>query len=101
MRPLGTKISQAPGIGPERRNREGDTMSDTLERVKKVLQEGFEVDPAKVTPESTLASLGLDSLDTVEVVMQCEDEFGIEIDQESNPSTVGEFVTVIDNTLGE
>ena len=50
---------------------------------------------------STLASLGLDSLDTVEVVMQCEDEFGIEIDQESNPSTVGEFVTVIDNTLGE
>ncbi len=61
----------------------------------------FEVDPAKVTPESTLASLGLDSLDTVEVVMQCEDEFGIEIDQESNPSTVGEFVTVIDNTLGE
>ena len=59
------------------------------------------IDPAKVTPESTLASLGLDSLDTVEVVMQCEDEFGIEIDQESNPSTVGEFVTVIDNTLGE
>ena len=56
-------------------------MSDTLERVKKVLQEGFEVDPAKVTPESTLASLGLDSLDTVEVVMHCEDEFGIEIDQ--------------------
>ena len=33
--------------------------------------------------------------------MQCEDEFGIEIDQESNSSTVGEFVTVIDNTLGE
>ena len=74
-------------------------MSDTLDRVKKVLQDGFEVDPAKVTPESTLASLGLDSLDTVEVVMQCEDEFGIEIDAESSPTTVGEFVDMVDALL--
>lgn len=92
---------KARGKRPAAANREEHTMSDTLERVKKVLQDGFEVDPAKVAPESTLASLGLDSLDTVEVVMQCEEEFGIEIDQESNPSTVGEFVAVIDQTLGE
>jgi acyl carrier protein len=33
--------------------------------------------------------------------MACEDEFDIEIDAESNPQTVGEFVTLVDGLLAE
>ena len=48
---------------------------------------------------TTLAEVGLDSLATVEAVMACEDEFGIEIDAESNPTTIGEFVSMVESLL--
>ena len=49
--------------------------------------------------EEALEEAGLDSLATVEAVMACEDECGIEIDPESNPKTVGEFVELVEKTL--
>jgi acyl carrier protein len=59
-------------------------MSDTFEKVKKIVAEQLEVDPANVKPESTFADdLGADSLDTVELVMALEEEFGIEIPDEA------------------
>ena len=38
-------------------------------------------------------------MSTVEAVMACEDEFGIEIDPEANPQTVQEFVDLVDEQL--
>ncbi len=59
-------------------------MSDTFEKVKKIVAEQLEVDPEKVTPEATFADdLGADSLDTVELVMALEEEFEIEIPDEA------------------
>lgn len=59
-------------------------MSDTFERVKKIVADQLEVDPLKVTPEATFAEdLGADSLDTVELVMALEEEFDIEIPDEA------------------
>lgn len=59
-------------------------MSDTFEKVKKIVAEQLEVDSDKVKPESTFAEdLGADSLDTVELVMALEEEFGIEIPDEA------------------
>ena len=59
-------------------------MSDTFEKVKKIVAEQLEVDPDKVTPEATFAEdLGADSLDTVELVMALEEEFEIEIPDEA------------------
>ena len=74
-------------------------MSDTFERVVKVLKEQDGLEDVEFTPEMTLEEAGLDSLATVEAVMACEDEFGIEIDPESNPKTVGEFVELVEKPL--
>jgi acyl carrier protein len=59
-------------------------MSDTIEaRVKKIIAEQLGVAEEEVLPEKAfVADLGADSLDTVELVMALEDEFGIEIPDE-------------------
>lgn len=55
-------------------------MSDIAERVKKIVVEHLSVDEDKVAPEASfIDDLGADSLDTVELVMAFEEEFGIEI----------------------
>ncbi|MFN4087671.1 MAG: acyl carrier protein [Alphaproteobacteria bacterium] len=55
-------------------------MSDIAERVKKIVVEHLGVDEAKVTEgASFIDDLGADSLDTVELVMAFEEEFGVEI----------------------
>lgn len=57
-----------------------ETMSDIAERVKKIVIEHLGVDAAKVTENASfIDDLGADSLDTVELVMAFEEEFGIEI----------------------
>ncbi len=55
-------------------------MSDIAENVKKIVVEHLGVDAAKVTDNASfIDDLGADSLDTVELVMAFEEEFGIEI----------------------
>jgi acyl carrier protein len=55
-------------------------MSDIAERVKKIVMEHLGVEEAKVTENASFVDdLGADSLDTVELVMAFEEEFGIEI----------------------
>ena len=55
-------------------------MSDTAERVKKIVVEHLNVDAEKVTDTASfIEDLGADSLDTVELVMAFEEEFGCEI----------------------
>ena len=58
-------------------------MSDVAERVKKIVVEHLGVDESKVTDNASfIDDLGADSLDTVELVMAFEEEFGIEIPDE-------------------
>ena len=74
-------------------------MSDTAERVKKIVVEHLNVDADKVTEgASFIEDLGADSLDTVELVMAFEEEFGIEIPDDAAESivTVGDAVKFID-----
>jgi len=55
-------------------------MSDVAERVKKIVVEHLGVEEDKVTENATfIDDLGADSLDTVELVMAFEEEFGVEI----------------------
>ena len=55
-------------------------MSDIGERVKKIVVEHLGVDESKVTETASFVDdLGADSLDTVELVMAFEEEFGVEI----------------------
>jgi len=78
-------------------------MSTTLERVKKVVVDQLSVEESLVTPQASFtADLGADSLDTVELVMAFEEEFGCDIpDEEAEKiSTVQDAVDYIDAHLG-
>ena len=58
-------------------------MSDVAERVKKIVVEHLGVDESKIAEgTSFIDDLGADSLDTVELVMAFEEEFGCEIPDE-------------------
>jgi acyl carrier protein len=74
-------------------------MAETLEeRVKKIICEQLGVEEDEVTPEAKfIEDLGADSLDTVELVMAFEEEFGLEIPDEDAEkiATVGDAVTYI------
>ena len=71
----------------------------TFDKVKKVVVDQLSVDEALVTPEASFtADLGADSLDTVELVMAFEEEFGCEIPDEDAEKiqTVKDAVDYID-----
>jgi len=73
-------------------------MSDTTARVKKIVVEHLGVEEAKVTEAASFVDdLGADSLDTVELVMAFEEEFGVEIpdDAAEKIRTVGDAVSFI------
>jgi len=58
-------------------------MSELSDRIKTIISEQLMVDLEEVTDEASFVDdLGADSLDTVELIMEFEDEFGIEISDE-------------------
>ena len=72
----------------------------TEEAVKDLVVTGLSVTPEQVTMEASLIEdLGADSLDTVELVMAFEEEFGIEVPDEDAEKlkTVGDVVASIDS----
>ncbi|GAA0349760.1 acyl carrier protein [Bacillus horti] len=74
-------------------------MAEVFDRVKKIIVDRLDVDEAEVKLEASFKDdLGADSLDVVELVMELEDEFDLEIsDEEAEKiSTVGEVVTYIE-----
>lgn len=73
--------------------------ASVYDRVKKVIVDQLSVDEAEVTPTASFTGdLGADSLDTVELVMALEDEFGTEIpDEEAEKiQTVQDAVSYIE-----
>jgi acyl carrier protein len=76
-----------------------EEMSDVAERVKKIVVEHLGVEPDKVVDSANfIDDLGADSLDTVELVMAFEEEFGVEIpdDQAETIATVGDAVKFLE-----
>ncbi|MDH4261969.1 MAG: acyl carrier protein [Spirochaetia bacterium] len=70
-----------------------------MDIIKKIIAEQLGVDESEITPESHfIDDLGADSLDTVELVMALEEEFGIEIPDEDAEKiqTVGDVAKYID-----
>ena len=77
-------------------------MSDVTDRVKKIVLEHLGVDADKVVESASfIDDLGADSLDTVELVMAFEEEFGCEIpdDAAEKIMTVQDAVTFIESVV--
>jgi len=74
------------------------------EKVRSIIAEQLGVKPEEVTPQASfIDDLGADSLDTVELVMALEEEFGIEIPDEEAEKlvTVGDAIKYIDEKAGQ
>jgi len=73
-------------------------MSDIASRVKAIIVDKLSVEDSEVTNEASFTNdLGADSLDTVELIMEFEKEFGLSIpdDQAEKISTVGDAIAFI------
>ena len=74
-------------------------MSEVAERVKAIIVDKLSVEETEVTNEASFTNdLGADSLDTVELIMEFEKEFGISIpdDQAEKITTVGDAIAYIE-----
>ena len=73
---------------------------DTFEKIRALLAEQLDIDPAKITMDSDImGDFEADSLDIVDMVMTLEDEFGIEVPDDAieNLRTVGDVVNFVDS----
>ena len=59
-------------------------MTDTLERLRAILQREFDLPAEKLVPDATLESLEVDSLRMIEVLFAVEEEFGITMPSDHN-----------------
>ena len=57
------------------------------EKLVKFASKSLELDASEITPESTFESLGIDSLDIVEMIMDLESDLGVELDMEDQKIT--------------
>lgn len=71
----------------------------TFEKVVEILVEEKGLNAEDITAESTWEELSLDSLDTVELVMNVEDTFGISLELTDDMRTVGAVVAAIDAAM--
>lgn len=71
-----------------------------IEKLVKLIAEHVECDIAEIKEETTFESLGIDSLDTVEMVMELEEELGTELQLDEKLTTVGDLLKFIEKKLG-
>lgn len=72
-----------------------------FEKIAAMISEHFGCEKDTIKEDTTFESLGIDSLDTVEMVMQLEEDLGIEIELEEKLSTVGELAKFIETKIGK
>ena len=73
---------------------------DVFQMIANALADRYGLDASEITPDSTFESLGIDSLDIVEMIMDLESELGIELDMEDQKiATFQELADFIDSKL--
>lgn len=70
-----------------------------FEAIAELIAERNDIDPSTITPDMKFSDLGIDSLDTVEMLMNLEDKIGQEIELEEKVETVGDLVAYIEARL--
>ena len=69
----------------------------TIDTVKEVLEENLDINPESVNDDSTFDSLGIDSLDMVELICDLEEKCDVDFGEPEGLKTVGELVESIDS----
>lgn len=69
----------------------------TIDTIKELLEENLSIDPEQVTDESTFDSLGVDSLDMVELICELEDRLDIDFGEPEGLETVADLVEYLDS----
>ena len=72
-----------------------------IEKVKEMLAEKLGIAAEEITEDAKLSELGLDSLDTAEMLMNIESEFGVTIEADASLNTVGAIVEKLDSLVGK
>ena len=70
-----------------------------FEKIANYLAAQLDISVDTISPDTTFESLGVDSLDTVEMVMDLEDELGVELELEEKIATIGELVSFVESKL--
>ena len=70
-----------------------------FEKIQAYLANQLDISPDDITPETTFESLGIDSLDTVEMVMDLEEQLGVDLELKEKLTTVGELVEFVASKL--
>ena len=70
----------------------------TFEKVAKIIADNRGIEESEIAMGTSFEELGFDSLDTVELVMNLEEEFSISIEINENLKTVADVVSLIDAT---
>ena len=70
-----------------------------LERIEKVLREYKGSPDLEITLETTFQDLEFDSLDVVELIMNLEDEFGVELEMDENIKTIGDLASALEGAV--
>ena len=77
-------------------------MANTFGRLAKILEKSYKHDPSKLTPDTRLDELGVDSLGVGLMLFDAEDEFGIKFSRDPGPlTTVGDVIAYIDAVISE
>lgn len=77
-------------------------MSTTFDTLKQIVVDKFDIEAEKIVPEATLESLGLDSLDTFDMIFSAEETFNIKVpNSEVDIKTVEDVVNLIDRLVKE
>ena len=71
-----------------------------FEKIAQYLSRQMDVPVESITEDTTFESLGIDSLDTVEMLMDLEEELNVDLELEEKLSTVGEFVAFVEDRIG-
>ena len=77
----------------------------TFDKVQTIFVKKYDLSPERIVPEATLESLGLDSLDLIELLFEVEEEFNIRVPQEGvagvRSATVQQIVDSVDKLVAE
>lgn len=77
-------------------------MDSTLQVLTNIIADKLEVDPATISPDSTLEGLGLDSLDTFDIIFNAEDAFKIKVPNDQvTIHTLQDVVDLVDRLVKE